>query len=103
MPTIRPKNLPAQAALVALDRLLVARDTRRKLELLAALATARFARARDLVRLQRIICFISAFPEDGRVLRAARGLADTFHERVRRLPGAERARLHDSGMAGTVT
>jgi hypothetical protein len=103
MATIRPKDRAAQAALVALDRLLAMRDSRRKRELLAVLATARFGRARDLLRLQRIICFITAFPEDGRVLRAARVLADTFHERIRRLPRAERARLDDSGMAGTVT
>jgi hypothetical protein len=103
MTTIRPKDRPAQAALVALDRLLATRDTRRKRDLLAVVATARFGRARDLVRLQRIIGFITAFPEDGRVRRAARVLAETFHERIRRLPGAERARLDDSGMAGTVT
>jgi hypothetical protein len=103
MTTIRPKNRPLQAALVTLDRLLATRDTRRKRELLAVLATARFVRARDLVRLQRIICFITAFPEDGRVLRAARVLVDAFHECVRRLPSAERVRLDDSGMASTVT
>ena len=91
------------AALAALERSLATRDARRKRELLAALATGRFRRARDLVRLQRIICFIIAFPEDGRVLRAARVLADTFHECVRHLPQAERSRLDDSGMAGTVT
>jgi hypothetical protein len=83
--------------------LLATRDSRRKRQLIAVLATAPFGRARDLVRLQRILCFITAFPEDGRVLRAARVLANTFHERVRRLPGAERSQLDDSGMAGTVT
>ena len=103
MATIRPKDRAAQAALVALDRLLATRDSRRKRELLAVIATARFGRARDLLRLQRIICFITAFPEDRPLLRAARVLANTFHERVRRLPSAERARLDDSGMAGTVT
>ena len=100
---IRKKNRPGKAELVALDRLLATRDTRRKRELLAVLATTLFVGAGDLVRLQRIICFITAFPEDRRVLRAARALADTFYERVRRLPGTERARLDDSGMAGTVT
>jgi hypothetical protein len=88
---------------VALDRLLATRDAQRKSELLGVLATARFRRARDLLRLQRILCFITAFPEERRVLRAARVIADTFHERVRRLPSTERARLDDSGMAGTVT
>jgi hypothetical protein len=101
--TLRSRDHTARAALVALDRLLATRDPRRKRELLAVLAAARFGRARDLVRLQRIICFITAFPEDARVLRAARVLAETFHERVHRLPGAERSQVDDSGMAGTVT
>jgi hypothetical protein len=100
---IRSRDRTARAALVALDRLLATRDSLRKRELLAVLAAARFDRARDLVRLQRIICFITAFPEDGRMLRAARVLAETFHERVHRLPAAERPQLDDSGMAGTVT
>jgi hypothetical protein len=103
MTRIRQKDRGAQAALVAMERLLATRDSRGKRELLAVLATARFGRARDVARLQRIICFITAFPEDRRVLRAARALADTFHERVRRLPAVERARLDDSGTAGTIT
>jgi hypothetical protein len=100
---MRPKDRHSHAELVALDRSLTTRDSRRKRALLAVLETARIGRARDLARLQRIICFITAFPEDRLVLRAARVLADAFHERVPRLPRAERARLDDSGMAGTVT
>ncbi|HTS21204.1 MAG TPA: hypothetical protein VMN79_05265 [Casimicrobiaceae bacterium] len=103
MTTSRPSSRLSQAALATLDRSLPARDARRKRELLAVVASARFGRARDLVRLQRIACFITAFPEDRRVLRAARVLADRFHERVRHLAASERARLDDSGMAGTVT
>ncbi|HTT10990.1 MAG TPA: hypothetical protein VMG60_08890 [Burkholderiaceae bacterium] len=101
--TIRSGNRVAGAALAELDRLLATANAPRKRELLAVVATARFVRARDLVRLQRAICFLTAFPEDGRVRGAARVLADTFHDRVRRLPHAERARLDDSGTAGTVT
>ncbi len=74
-----------------------------KLALLAALREARFDRADDLVALQRIICFLRAFPDDARVLRAARRLANGFAARVARLARAERALLDDTGMAGTVT
>jgi len=101
--TLRSRDRKPRPALVALERLLPTRDARRKTELLAVLATARFGRARDLVRLQRILCFVTAFPEDERVLRAARMLMQTFHGRVRRLPASERRKLDDSGMAGTVT
>jgi hypothetical protein len=92
--------------LAQLQRLLAAYgpDARnRKCALLAALLHARFARARDLARLQRLVCFLMAFPDDARVLRATLALAAVFHERVRRLPRAERERLDDSGMAATVT
>jgi hypothetical protein len=75
----------------------------RKRELLAALAAARFHRARELVRLQRAICFLTAFPDDVTVLRGASRLAEVFHDQVRRLTRAERDRLDDSGIAGTVT
>jgi hypothetical protein len=104
--TSRSRSRVALAALGELHRLLSEHRpglNARRRELLAALATTRFGRARDLVRLQRIICFLSAFPDDPPVLRAARLLAATFQEHVRRLTRAERARLDDSGSAGTVT
>jgi len=104
--TTRSKNRGALDALTALHRSLGTRGPEpadRTRELLGALATARFVRARDLVRLQRIVCFITAFPEDVQALRGIRALADTFGERVQRLPRTERAKLDDSGMAGTVT
>jgi hypothetical protein len=74
-----------------------------KLRLINTLCSAHFRRAQDLLLLQRIVCFLCAFPDDAQVLRAARRLARGFAERVARLPRAERAELDDSGMAGTVT
>ena len=74
-----------------------------KLRLLAELDALRFDRARQLVALQRIICFLSAFPDNAAVHRAARKLATGFSARVARLPKAQREQLDDSGAAGSVT
>jgi hypothetical protein len=74
-----------------------------KRRLLAELAALQFDRAAQLTALQRIVCFVSAFPDDAAVHRAARRLAGGFAARVARLPRAQRERLDDSGMAGTVT
>jgi hypothetical protein len=74
-----------------------------KLELIDALLSARCNRAPELLMLQRTVCFLRAFPDDSRVLRAARQLARGFGKRVARLPRAERESLDDSGMAGTTT
>lgn len=75
----------------------------RKQALLEALPFARFRRARDVVELQRLACFLIAFPDDARVLRAAKSLAAALPDLVRRLPRAERDRLDDTGIAGTCT
>jgi hypothetical protein len=75
----------------------------RKRALLASIATVRLSRAADLQALQRVICFLRAFPDDPGVARAAQRLAAGFAQRVARLPARERAQLHDSGMVGTVT
>jgi hypothetical protein len=75
----------------------------RKLRLLRELAAQRFDTARQLVALQRVVCFLSAFPDDAGVHRAARELAKGFAARVRRLPKAQRESLDDTGMAGTCT
>jgi hypothetical protein len=95
-----------RTALSALGRTLAASgpDARaRKRELLAALRDARLARRREVVELQRLACFLTAFPDDAAVLRAARALAASLPERVRHLARAERARLDDSGIAATFT
>lgn len=102
----RSTSRGARTALAELQRLLGAHSAaavQRKRALLETLAAAHFHRARELVRLQRAICFLTAFPDDAGILRAARRLADAFHAQVARLARAERARLDDSGMAGTVT
>jgi hypothetical protein len=104
--TIRSRGRAARAQLTELHRLLGAHSAaamQHKRELLAALLPARFTRARELVRLQRIICFLTAFPDDEPVRHGARALADVFHEQVRRLVRTERERLDDSGIAGTAT
>ena len=74
-----------------------------KRRLLAELGTLRFDRAKQLVALQRIVSFLSAFPDDAAVHRAARRLAENFAARVARLPKAERELLDDSGVAGSLT
>lgn len=96
----------ARQALAELHRLLGrfgADAAGRKSALLATLAGARVQNRGQAQRLQRIVCFLSAFPDDAAVLRGARRLAAGFHARVRRLAAGERARLDDSGTAGTVT
>jgi hypothetical protein len=75
----------------------------RKRALLAALCTARFGSARDLSILQRIICFLRAFPDDAAVHRVALRAARGFAGQIARLPRGERVRLDDTGMAGTTT
>jgi hypothetical protein len=104
--TTRSEGRRARTVLLEAQRLLGAQGPparQRKRAVLAALATARFVRARDLVCLQRVICFLTAFPDDAAIRRGARRLADLFHNHVLRLTRAQRALLDDSGMAGTVT
>jgi hypothetical protein len=94
------------AVLGELQRVLAdysAAGTARKRALLATIAAARLARAADLRALQRVICFLRAFPDDAGIARAAQRLAGGFAARMARLPARERARLDDSGSAGTVT
>jgi len=98
--------MQASAMLQQLQRLLAnfgPEASARKRVLLEALCAARFNRARDLSSLQRIICFLRAFPDDASVHRAARGAATGFCAHVARLPRGARAQLDDSGMAGTTT
>jgi hypothetical protein len=102
----RDASARAAAALRALERLLPQYGggaAARKRQLLAELAGLRFERAKQLVALQRIVCFLSAFPDDAAVHRAARRLASGFAARVARLPRAEREQLDDSGAAGSLT
>jgi hypothetical protein len=75
----------------------------RKRRLLADLTTLRLPQARQLIALQRIICFLSAFADDAAVHRAARRLATGFAARLARLPRAQREQLDDCGAAGSLT
>ena len=93
-------------ALRALEHLLAVRGgpaAAERLRLLEQLRGQQFERAGQLVALQRIVCFLSAFPDNAAVHRAARQLARGFAQRVARLRRAQRTRLDDSGMAGSCT
>jgi len=102
----RASGAPAAKTLRALEqRLSVYGGTAaaEKLRLLAELGAARSVTASQLLALQRMVCFLRAFPDDAAVHRAARRLAVGFGSRVARLSKAERERLDDSGAAGTLT
>jgi hypothetical protein len=67
---------------------------------LAALrGVARLGRARDLLRLHEVLCFLRAFPDDARVLAVVERMLARFHRRadLRR----HRRALADTGIAGT--
>ena len=102
----RDASARAARVLRSLERLLPAYggDTAsEKRRLLAELGGLRLDRAKPLVALQRVVCFLSAFPDDAAVHRAARRLAEGFAARVARLPKAEREQFDDSGAAGSLT
>jgi len=74
-----------------------------KLALLAALEQTTLHRAPQLACLHAQLLFLRAFPDNGPVLEAARhGLAQ-FGARVRRIPPRDRARLEDTGLAGSAS
>lgn len=70
---------------------------------LVALVDARPGTARDLRDLHRAASFLRAFPDTAAVHEAACRLADALDAQVRRLPRAERRRLEDSGLPGSIT
>ncbi len=89
-----------------LERLLPVFDAgaaARKRRLLDALASMTLAGARQLIALQRVVCFLRAFPDNAAVQRAASRLASAFAARVARLRRGEREWLDDSGAAGSRT
>lgn len=94
----------ARRALRALERL---RDrfggsaAAEKRSALRTLQGARLARATDVVRLHEAAAFSLAFPDDGRVRRAAARMLDRFARRSDLR--AHRDALADSGIAGTET
>jgi hypothetical protein len=74
---------------------------REKLQLLARLSGMPIASGARLGRLHEILCFVRAYPDDAAVQDAAEQALRECAPRVRRLTSAERARLHDSGIAET--
>jgi len=102
----RGGNARSAKTLRALERLLPVYGgtaSAEKRRLLAELNASRFDRARQIVTLQRFVCFMSAFPDDAAVHGAARRLANGFAARVARLPKGQREQLDDSGAAGSCT
>jgi len=76
-------------------------DRAAKLELLDALGRTVLRAAPSLRRLHEALCFLQAHPDDVEVLAGVDRELARFPERVARLSPAARARLHDSGIAGT--
>jgi hypothetical protein len=72
-----------------------------KLDVLAALAAARFRRPRDLAELHGHLLFLRAFPDDERVRLAAVQALEAFPRRVRELPARTVALFEDSGLPGS--
>lgn len=70
-----------------------------KLALLDQLQRTRMSRARDVVRLHEVLCFMRAYPDSARVLAVVEHMLERFARRpdLRR----HRAALADSGIAGT--
>ena len=69
-----------------------------KLGLLAALATARLRRPRDLAAFHGHLLFLRAFPDDERVRLAAAQALKAFARRARDIPAIALAALDDSGL-----
>jgi hypothetical protein len=74
-----------------------------KLELLAALASARLRRPRELAELHGHLLFLCAFPDDERVRIAAAQALRSFARRSRDVPGRALATLDDSGLVGSTS
>jgi hypothetical protein len=72
-----------------------------KIRLLDLLAASHIRSPRDLLRFHETLCFLQAYPDDRRVLARVDPALEAFPARVHRLQAAARARLHDSGIAGT--
>jgi hypothetical protein len=89
-------------ALVALERgktEFAPAATRRKLAAIARLEKARLTRAREVERYHEALCFLRAYPDSPRVLRAVERALERFASRADLKRHA--AALADSGIAGT--
>jgi hypothetical protein len=72
-----------------------------KRRLLAALETAPIREPTALVRLHEALCFLQAYPDDREIRGRVEGLLRSVPARVRALGPRGRARLHDTGIAGS--
>lgn len=72
-----------------------------KRALLTSLASARTRSLTHVVRLHEDLLFLRAFPDNEDIRAVAGRLLQRFERRVRALPRAARARLNDSGIAGS--
>ena len=87
--------------LTAIVARFAAEDGNEKLGLLDQLASSPIRSPATLARLHEALCFLRAYPDGPEVQeRVERALA-AFPARVARLRRPARARLHDSGIAGT--
>lgn len=95
----------ARAAAAALSRLERIRQMRgegvadQKLSLLTPLADRAMANPQQVRRLHETLCFLRAYPDDGRVLRRAEAMLVGFGERPDLI--THREALRNSGIAGT--
>jgi hypothetical protein len=75
----------------------------RKFHLLRALLSGSLRRGRDIAQLHDELLFATGFPDSARIRAIAHAALTTFAARARRLTAAERRKLADSGIAGTLT
>ena len=87
--------------LEALRRELGAAARRRKIELLAELVEHEIAEPRVLKRLHEVACFLRAYADDRAVFEAAGDVLRSYPDRIDALAKRARAKLDDSGIAGT--
>lgn len=76
-------------------------DRREKLRLLERLGSASIGQPSALLRYHEALCFLQAYPGDPEVLARVDRELDRWARRIERLSSGARARLRDSGMAGT--
>jgi hypothetical protein len=87
--------------LTALVARFAAEDGNEKLGLLDQLADRTIRSPATLVKLHEALCFLRAYPDGPEVQERVERALTTFPARISQLGPRARARLHDSGIAGT--
>jgi hypothetical protein len=77
-------------------------DRRGKRRLLVCLEVTPIGQPETLRRYHEALCFLQAYPDDPEILALVDRVLAHWDRRIRRLSRWARARLHDSGIAGTV-